>query len=88
MDYCERQIAAYARQNFEWANIWKLDCAPGRPAFVGVEEHMSRFAPRAVDRRARGVAEGPRRIPFRDQARLFSPVYWNSKLSYRLRKSS
>ena len=42
MDYCEQQIAAYARQNFEWANIWKLDAA-GRPAYLQVEEHMARF---------------------------------------------
>jgi hypothetical protein len=88
MDYCEQQIAAYARQNFEWANIWKLDCAPGRPAFVEVEEHMSRFraGELSIDEHVRWL-ESRGEIPFRDQAKLFSPVYWNSKLSYRLRKS-
>ena len=25
-------------------------------------------------------------VPFVDQARLFAPMYWNNKLSYRLRK--
>ncbi len=90
MDYCEQQIAAYARQNFEWANCWKLDVtAPGqppRPAFQVVEEHMARH-------RAGEVSIGDHvawlkqwgEIPFPAQARLFAAVYWNNKLSYRLK---
>jgi hypothetical protein len=88
MDYCEQQIAAYARQNFEWANTWKLETAAGRPAFVEVEEHMSAFRAGAsigdhVEWLKRHGA-----IPFPDQARLFAPVYWGSKLSHRLQKGS
>ncbi len=87
MDYCEQQIAAYARQNFEWANIWKLDARLGRPAFVEVEERMSalRAGALSLDQYVdwlKTLGE----VPFLDQARLFAPVYWNSKLSYRLRK--
>jgi hypothetical protein len=90
MDYCEQQIAAYARQNFEWANIWKLDVevkgeAP-RPAFHVVLDHLARFRARAVsleDHVAWLHQFGE--IPFPVQARLFAPVYWNSKLSYRLK---
>jgi hypothetical protein len=90
MDYCEQQIAAYARQNFEWANIWKMDAAPPRgaakPAFQVVEEHLARF-------RAGHVPMGEHvawlqqfgEVPFPVQARLFAPVYWNNKLSYRLK---
>src|SRR5258708_40305964 len=48
MDWCEQQIAAYARQNFEWANTWRLDSAPGRPAYVAVEEHMEKFRAGAI----------------------------------------
>jgi hypothetical protein len=86
MDYCEQQIAAYARQNFEWANIWKLEVAPGRPAFVEVEEHMGAFRSGAlsIDEHARWLEEQGD-VPFRDQARLFASVYWKSKLSHRLR---
>jgi hypothetical protein len=87
MDYCEQQIAAYARQNFEWANTWKLEIAPGRPAFVEVEEHMGALRVGAIS--ASGHVEWLGQlgeIPFPVQARLFSPVYWNNKLSYRLRK--
>jgi hypothetical protein len=87
MDWCEQQIAAYARQNFEWANTWKLDVEPGRPAFLAVEEHMSalRAGARSIDDHVAWL-ESFGEIPFRPQARLFAPVYWNSKLSYRLRK--
>ena len=89
MDYCEQQIAAYARQNFEWANTWKLELSAGRPAFLEVEEHMRAF-------RARELSMGQHvawleqfgEVPFPDQARLFGPVYWNNKLSYRLRKAT
>jgi hypothetical protein len=87
MDYCEQQIAAYARQNFEWANTWKLESSPGRPAFVEVEEHMSGLRAGAVstaDHVAWLKSRGD--VPFLDQARLFAPVYWNSKLSHRLRR--
>lgn len=93
MDYCEQQIAAYARQNFEWANIWKLDVVPGgsppapaRPAFQVVEEHMTRFRAGeiSVEEHVRWLAQHGE-IPFPDQARLFARVYWNNKLSYRLR---
>jgi hypothetical protein len=86
MDYCEQQIAAYARQNFEWANIWKL-AERGRPAYLEVEEHMRRF--RAGELGIEDHVAWLRswgEIPFPVQARLFSPVYWNSKLSYRLRQ--
>ena len=87
MDYCEQQIAAYARQNFEWANTWKLEISPGRPAFAVVEEHMNALRDGKLS--AAAHVEWLREhgeIPFPVQARLFSPVYWNNKLSYRLRK--
>jgi hypothetical protein len=94
MDYCEQQIAAYARQNFEWANIWKLDAgghdgggphASRRPAYLVVEEHMARFRASAIglDEHVAWLRQFGE-IPFPVQARLFAPVYWNSKLSYRL----
>lgn len=85
MDYCEQQIAAYARQNFEWANIWKL-AEGGRAAYLVVEDHMRRFREGTVtvDDHARWL-EAFGEIPFLTQARLFAPVYWNNKLSYRLK---
>jgi len=83
MDYCEQQIAAYARQNFEWANTWKLG-----GAYLDVEEHMSAFRAGdvTVDEHVAWLGRHGE-IPFPDQARLFGPVYWNNKLSYRLRKA-
>lgn len=86
MDYCEQQIAAYARQNFEWANIWKL-AEDGRPAYLQVEDHMLAFraGTTGIDEHVEWLRRwGP--VPFPVQARLFSPVYWNSKLSYRLKQ--
>lgn len=86
MDWCEQQIAAYARQNFEWANIWKLESSGKKPAFVVVAEHMSALRARLTTIHAHVEwlhALGT--VPFLDQARLFAPVYWNNKLSYRLR---
>lgn len=85
MDYCEQQIAAYARQNFEWANAWKL-LVSGKPAFLVVEEHMAKFREGSVpiDEHVRWL-ESFGDIPFLDQARAFAPVYWNNKISYRLR---
>ena len=73
MDYCEQQIAAYARQNFEWANIWKLD-VEDRPAYRVVEEHMGRFRKGAIGMDAH-LAWLHRfgEIPFPIQARLFAP---------------
>jgi hypothetical protein len=89
MDYCEQQIAAYARQNFEWANTWKLDVFPGKPAFNYVEEHMCALRAGTLSLAAHVEWLGKMgEIPFPVQARLFSPVYWNNKLSYRLRKTS
>jgi hypothetical protein len=87
MDWCEQQIAAYARQNFEWANTWKLDVAPGRPAYLVVEGHMSalRAGGLSIDAHVEWLRSFGD-VPFRPQARLFAPVYWNSKLSYRLSK--
>ncbi|MFO0631385.1 MAG: hypothetical protein U0168_00895 [Nannocystaceae bacterium] len=90
MDWCEQQIAGYARQNFEWAAMWRLDCELDglrQPAYRHVEAHMA-----ALRRGERSPADHLRwltaqgEVPFVDQARLFAPVYWNNKLSYRLRK--
>lgn len=87
MDYCEQQIAAYARQNFEWATMWRLPMSDQRPAYLHVEAHMSRLRAGEVSADAHGTWLGQSGdIPFPDQARLFAPVYWNNKLSYRLRK--
>jgi hypothetical protein len=86
MDYCEQQIAAYGRQNFEWANIWKL-AEEGRPAYLQVEDHMLTF--RAGTTGIDEHVEWLRRfepVPFPVQARLFAPVYWNNKLSYRMKQ--
>jgi hypothetical protein len=90
MDYCEQQIAAYARQNFEWAGCWRLDADCGgkrRPAYLFVEEHMARVRSKQIglEEHARWLEQWGE-VPFLDQARLFAPVYWNNKLSYRLRK--
>lgn len=89
MDYCEQQIAAYARQNFEWANIWKLGAsAPPdwqtAPAFKLVENHMAKFRSGEVslDEHAHWL-QSMGDVPFPDQARLFSDVYWRNKLGYR-----
>jgi len=90
MDYCEQQIAAYARQNFQWASTWKLDAranGAARPAYLHVEDHMARLRRREIDLDAHVAwlgQWGP--IPFPDQARLFAPIYWDNKLSYKLRK--
>ncbi len=86
MDWCEQQIAAYARQNFQWAGTWKLEKA-GRAAYLHVEEQMAKL--RAGEVGPDAHLEWLRRdgeIPFRDQARLFAPMYWDNKLSYKLRK--
>jgi hypothetical protein len=87
MDYCEQQIAAYARQNFEWANAWKLEVSPGRPAFAMVEEHMStlRSGDTSIDEHVAWLHRLGE-VPFRAQAQLFAPTYWNGKLSYRLKE--
>jgi hypothetical protein len=87
MDYCEQQIAAYARQNFEWANTWKVAAPSGRPAFLEVEEHMSglRTGRVTLDDHVRWLQRHGE-IPFPDQARLFAPVYWNAKISHRLQR--
>ena len=87
MDYCEQQIAAYARQNFEWANMWKLPLDETHAAYLRVEEHMSAWRAGAcsLDEHVAWLEQWGE-IPFPDQAKLFAPVYWNNKLSYRLRK--
>lgn len=97
MDYCEQQISAYARQNFEWANIWKLNASvymmekdwaepkwPSLPAFKHVENHMAAFLSGEMDiddhvHWLQSMGD----VPFPDQARLFSDVYWRNKLGYR-----
>jgi len=86
MDYCEQQIAAYARQNFEWANGWKLDVAPGRAAYQEVEEHMAGFRAGdvSIDRHVEWLCQFGE-VPFPAQARLFAPIYWKNKLSVRLK---
>lgn len=86
MDYCEQQIAAYARQNFEWANGWKLEVAPGRPAYREVEEHMAAFRSGAISIDQHVDWLGPSGdIPFVTQARAFAPVYWKNKISVKVR---
>jgi hypothetical protein len=87
MDYCEQQIAAYARQNFEWANIWKLPLEPGGPpAFRVVEGHMTAFRAGTVPADAHVAwLQQFGEVPFPAQARLFAEIYWKNKLSYRLR---
>ena len=64
MDYCEQQIAAYARQNFEWANGWKLEVAPGPPGVRRGGGAHERPAPGLHDRRRpRRVATAARGDP-------------------------
>lgn len=95
MDYCEQQISAYAHQNFEWANIWKLNTSIGshtlpmkewkpQPAFKLVEDHMVHFrsGDTSLDEHAAWL-QSMGDVPFPDQARLFSDVYWRNKLGYR-----
>jgi hypothetical protein len=88
MDYCEQQISAYARQNFEWANIWKLNTTIGDvklPAFKHVENHMFELRSNriSIDEHAEWLQSMGGDISFPDQARLFSDVYWRNKLGYR-----
>jgi hypothetical protein len=90
MDWCEQQISAYARQNFQWAGTWKLDAVctgVRRPAFLHVEEHMARRRADAIgiDEHVAWLEQWGD-VPFSDQARLFAPIYWDNKLSYKLRK--
>jgi hypothetical protein len=86
MDYCEQQIAAYARQNFEWANAWKVDVEPGRPAYLEVEEHMAELRAGRMDPDEHlAWLHRHGEIPYPTQARLFAPMYWNAKISYRLK---
>ena len=87
MDYCEQQISAYARQNFEWANIWKLNVTLNDkrlPAFKHVEDHMFdlRRGAISIDEHAEWL-QSMGDVPFPDQARMFSDVYWRNKLGYR-----
>ena len=44
-----------------------------RAGAVGIDDHVAWL---------RGSGE----VPFPVQARLFAPVYWNNKLSYRLKQ--
>lgn len=91
MDYCEQQISAYARQNFEWANIWKLnvtlrslDSWLTAPAFKHVEKHMADFRSGKIDIDEHVYwLESMGDVPFPDQARMFSDVYWRNKLGYK-----
>jgi hypothetical protein len=87
MDYCEQQIAAYARQNFAWANVWKLPLEPGgRPAFAIVEDHLAKLRAREISLEAHVAwLRQHGEVPFPVQARLFAEVYWENKLSHRLR---
>jgi len=90
MDYCEQQIAAYARQNFQWAGCWKLPTGideARRPAYLHVEEHMAALhaGTLSLDEHLRWLRRWGE-VPFPDQARLFAPIYWENKLSYQLRK--
>jgi len=86
MDYCEQQIAAYARQNFEWANGWKLADDSGTPAYRAVEQHMAAFHDGSLDIDAHVAWLGaPGTIPFESQARAFAPHYWRNKISQRLK---
>jgi hypothetical protein len=90
MDYCEQQISAYARQNFEWANIWKLNAlvydagkVVNAPAFKHVERHMAAFRNNEIDVDDHVYWLTSMTIPFPDQAKMFSDVYWKNKLGYR-----
>jgi hypothetical protein len=90
MDYCEQQIAGYARQNFEWASMWRLECERDgvrMPAYRHVETHMAALRSGAIEPAAHLAWLGRfGAVPFPDQARLFAPLYWHNKLSYRLRQ--
>jgi hypothetical protein len=70
--------------------MWKLEPKDEpKPAFVIVAEHMNAFRAGKLSIQDH-VAWLQRRgeVPFVDQARLFAPLYWNNKLSYRLRHLS
>lgn len=86
MSYCEQRIAAYAGQNFEWADVWKLEVAPGRPAYRAVEEHMAalRAGATSLGEHIDWLRQGGE-VPFPAQAHAFAPVYWRNKISVRLR---
>src|SRR5690606_13586150 len=90
MDWCEQQISAYARQNFQWAATWKLEIEHAgrrRAAYLHVEEQMAALRAGELGMREHAAwLESFGEIPFRDQARLFAPIYWDNKLSYKLKK--
>lgn len=93
-DYCEQQIAAYARQNFEWANIWKLNVEAWSatfpsilPAYKHVEKSMYllRNKDTNIDLHIDWIkyVMHNTEVPFPEQAKLFSDTYWRNKLGYR-----
>ena len=54
-------------------------------AYLRVEEHMAALRAGELDLAAHVAwleQSGP--VPFPDQARLFAPIYWGNKLSYKL----
>jgi len=90
MDWCEQQISAYARQNFEWAAMWRLESTVAgqrRAAYLHVEDHMAalREGHTSMSEHVEWLEQWGE-IPLPDQAKLFAPVYWNNKLSYKLKK--
>jgi hypothetical protein len=85
MDYCEQQIAAYARQKFEWANGWKLPDDTGTPTYRVVEHHMTSLRNGSIGIDAHVAwLESRGEIPFEQQARAFARHYWRNKIGQRL----
>lgn len=89
MDYCEQQIAGYVKQNFEWANIWKLP-HNGHPAWQIVDRHMYLFTNGEINTdehikwlNTTSTYRSGSSIPFLEQAELFAAAYWRNKLGYK-----
>jgi hypothetical protein len=78
-DFAEQQIAAYARQNFRWASVWKdrwreVEAAGRRLTETGdLDAHVdwleARMAPRG-----RFGASLPDRVPFPEEAVTFAAI--------------
>ncbi|MBK8234437.1 MAG: hypothetical protein IPK74_02670 [Deltaproteobacteria bacterium] len=75
---------------FQWASMWRLECERDgvrMPAYRHVEAHMAALRSGAIEPAAHLAWLGRfGAVPFPDQARLFAPLYWHNKLSYRLRQ--
>lgn len=83
-DFAEQQIAAYARQNFRWASVWKerwreVEAAGARLRESGdLDAHVAWLESTMVGRGAFGAAL-PDRVPFPVEAVTFAAIVAENK---------